>query len=518
MIPKSKAKKFGVTVLLAALTFMPFAIEENTSLVGASNESTNILLSTASEKTIKNDKQLHKEIDAILNDGQLEGAVTGVSIRKASNGELLYSHDGDIRLHPASNQKLLTAAAALDTLGPDYQFTTDILTDGTVKGKVLHGNLYIRGQGDPTLLKKDLVAFAKELKEKGIQKIKGDLIGDDSWFDDVRLSTDLNWDDEAYYTGAQISALTLSPNDDYDSGTIIVEVHPGKKAGDRPIVKLEPETDYVQIINQAKTTGTNEANTISVERQHGSNEIVIEGNIPLNGSRSRAWSSVWEPSGYVLDVFKQALEEQGIRQIGNTGSKLGVTPTSATVLATNQSMSLKELLIPFMKLSNNGHGEILAKTMGKVVHGEGSWEKGINVIESTLARYDLDMQTIQIRDGSGMSHKNYIPTNELTKLLYAVQNESWFPVLEQSLPVAGMSDRLVGGTLRNRMIGESTSGNVKAKTGSLTGVNTLSGYVTAADGEQLIFSIMMNNYITGPVTQIQDQIATILAEHKFVHE
>src|SRR5699024_3836838 len=138
---------------------------------------------------------------------------------------------------------------------------TEIWTDADLTGKVLHGTLYLKGQGARTQLKGDLDQFARELEEQGIKKIKGDLIGDDSWFDDVRLSTDLNWDDELNYTGAQISALTMSPNDDYDSGTVIVEVYPGEKNGDEPEVKLTPETDYLTIVNKATTVESGQSKT-----------------------------------------------------------------------------------------------------------------------------------------------------------------------------------------------------------------------------------------------------------------
>lgn len=503
-------KKFFRTkaflALLVMLILLPLALEE---LIGSANATNKQSVSTANLST------LQEKIDRILEDERLNGAITGVSVRNAADGEITYSSFGDLRLHPASNQKLLTGAAAMEALGVDYRFSTEVLTDGKVAGKVLQGNLYIKGKGDPTLLKQDLDQFAKELRAKGIQKVNGDLIGDDSWFDDVRLSTDLNWDDESNYTGAQVSALTLSPNEDYDLATVIVEVYPDKKTGASSEVKVTPETDYVSIKNNAKTVAKGEAKKISIERAHGTNEIVIEGTIPVEGTASRSWVSVWEPTGYVLDVFKKSLQEQGIQFIGKSKVTAGKTPESAKLMASKQSMPLKELFIPFMKFSNNGHAEMMVKAIGKEVHGEGSWENGLKVVEDYIAEKGLNTKTILLRDGSGMSHKNLIPADELTKLLFAVQAEPWFADYVHSLPVAGDPDRLIGGTLRNRLTDADTKGNVLAKTGSLTGANTLSGYVTAKSGEKLIFSIMMNNYITGSMTEIQDEIVKVLAKHEF---
>ena len=501
------ARKLFLFFLIAMVTFIPFTKPEKTNVVEASKDTLQVVVSQS--------PALEAKMDAILNDQRLMGTSTGVSIRDADTGEILYSYFGDIRLHPASNMKLLTAIAALETLGQDYQFTTEVLTDGNVKGTVLQGNLYLKGKGDPTLLEQDFDQFAKDLKAKGIQQINGDLIGDDSWYDDVRLSQDLNWSDEPYYTGAQVSALTLSPNEDYDAGTVIVEVTPSAEAGGKAQVKVTPETDYVTIVNNTEMVEAGKSKSISIEREHGTNNIVIEGVMPLDGSRSRSWVSVWEPTGYALDVFKKSLEEAGIQLVGNADVKAGVTPENATVLTAKKSMTLEELLIPFMKLSNNGHGETLTKEMGKVVYGEGSWDKGLQVIEEVITDFGVNGDTILLRDGSGMSHKNMIPANEISQLLYAVQDESWYPAFEYSLPVAGEPDRLVGGTLRSRMTEGPAKGNVKAKTGSLTGVSTLSGYVTSADGEKLIFSIMINNYLGSSVTSIENSIAATLAGHRF---
>lgn len=505
MITKGYAKQLFLFFLLAMVVVMLFASQEK-PFVTASEDTA---------ETVNENDKLADKLDEILRHESLEGTSTSVSVREANTGEQLYAHSGDERLHPASNMKLLTGAAAMETLGPDYQFTTEVLTDGNIRGNALHGNLYLKGKGDPTLMKGDLDQFAKELKDQGISIIQGDLIGDDSWYDDVRLSQDLNWSDEPYYTGAQVSALSLSPNEDYDAGTVIVEVYPADEAGGDPDVSVTPATDYVTIVNEAKTVPAGGNKDISIERQHGTNDILIEGTIPVDGTRSRSWVSVWEPTGYALDVFKKSLEENGIKLTGNSDVTRGVAPEDATVLASRKSMTLEELFIPFMKLSNNGHGEILAKEMGKVVHGEGSWDKGIDVIEDVAVDLGVDRDTILLRDGSGMSHKNMIPSNELTKFLTAIQDKSWFPAFENSLPVAGAPERLVGGTLRYRMTSPPAQDNVVAKTGSLTGVSTLSGYVTSQDGRELVFSIMLNNYLGNSDTSIEDSIATTLAEHEF---
>ncbi|MFD1040364.1 D-alanyl-D-alanine carboxypeptidase/D-alanyl-D-alanine-endopeptidase [Virgibacillus byunsanensis] len=506
MVSKENVQRVFFISLIAMVAFLPFHERGVALFVAASEES------TQDEST--EHITLEQKMDEILTDERLEGTSTGINIKHAETGEDVYSHFGDIRLHPASNMKLLTSIATLETLGPDYKFTTEVLTDGNVKGDVLQGNVYVKGKGDPTLLKEDFNHFAEDLKGQGIKKIKGDLIGDDSWYDDVRLSLDLNWSDEPYYTGAQVSALTLSPNEDYDAGTVIVEVKPASKVGESPQVTMTPKTDYVTIVNKAETVAEDKSKSISIEREHGTNNIVVEGQIPLDGTRARSWAAVWEPTGYALDVFKKSLEEKGITFVGKTEMKTDGTPKNATVLTSKKSMTLEELFIPFMKLSNNGHGETLIKEMGRVVHGEGSWDKGIEVVENVVSELGVDTETLLLRDGSGMSHKNMIPAEEISQLLYAAQDKNWFPVFENALPVAGEPERFVGGTLRYRMTGDMTRGNVKAKTGSLTGMSTLSGYVTAKDGEELIFSIMINNYVGSSVTSIEDAIATVLAEHE----
>jgi serine-type D-Ala-D-Ala carboxypeptidase/endopeptidase (penicillin-binding protein 4) len=479
-----------------------------------------LILFTVSGNTYFNDvhaieegSELAKRLnEIIMSEPQLQGSLTGVSIRSATTGEILYDHIGDTRLSPASNLKLFTSAAALSVLGESYQFKTQLLTDGDVNDSTLNGNLYIKGSGDPTLLKEDLDKMAETLRKKGIKKINGHLIGDDSYYDSVRYSMDLPWSDETTYYGAQISALTASPDKDYDAGTIIVEVVPGKQVNDKALIKLTPNTDYIVIKNDTKTINHKGKHIINIEREHGKNNIHISGSIPLESKTVKEWISVWEPTEYTLYLLKSSLSSKGIEMNGKI--KTGATAKNSSVLVEHQSMTLSNLLIPFMKLSNNGHGETLIKAMGKMKNDEGSWDAGIKVVKDELKQMDIDTETLVIRDGSGISHVNLVTTNEVTNLLYKAQSKTWFPSFFESLPVSGFSERFLGGTLRYRLSSPTLLGKVRAKTGSISTVSSLSGYIETKTGERLIFSIIVNNLLDETIgKEIEDKIVNTIYEH-----
>ncbi|MFJ7939498.1 D-alanyl-D-alanine carboxypeptidase/D-alanyl-D-alanine-endopeptidase [Peribacillus sp. NPDC096622] len=467
-----------------------------------------------SKQAANDDGNLEKEIQQILEYSPgLAGALTGISIRSAETGEMIYEWGAQTRLRPASNLKLLTAAAALETLGEDHVFQTELYIKGVQVGHVLQGDVYLKGKGDPTLLEKDFDELAASLKRRQVKLVHGDLIADDSWYDDIRYSQDLVWSDEQEYYGAAVSALTASPNEDYDTGTVIVEITPGEKAGKRATVKLEPETDYVKVINKTKTESADSNKKIEVERSHGTQVITVSGTIPERSGVTKEWISVEDPTEYALSLFEKSMKKHGIKVLGKR--EKGKTPVEADLIATHQSMPLSQLLIPFMKLSNNSHAEVLVKEMGKEAEGEGSWKDGLKVTRNQLKSMGLDIQTIMMRDGSGISQVNMIPANEITKLLYAVQEKTWFPAYLNALPIAGNENRMVGGTLRKRMKGTLAAGNVRAKTGTISGTSSLSGYVTTKRGEKIIFSIILNNFVEEKgITAIQDKIAVMLAEQE----
>lgn len=450
--------------------------------------------------------------EIITSEPGLKGSLTGISIRSATTGEMIYEHIGDTRLRPASNLKLFTAATALSVLGENYQFQTQLLTDGKIIGNTLNGNLYVKGSGDPTLLKEDLDKMAEELSKQGVQKINGNLIADDTYFDNVRYSMDLPWSDETTYYGAQISALTTSPDKDYDAGTIIVEVLPGKKINDKAVVKLTPNTDYIIIKNDTTTMKNKGKHIIKVEREHGKNIVHITGTISLNSKPVKEWIAVWEPTEYTLNLIKSSLASSGIELNGIL--KVGASSEDSKVLVNHHSMPLTDLLVPFMKLSNNGHAETLIKAMGKKQKEEGSWQSGIEVVTRELKTMKVDSDSMVIRDGSGISHVNLVSPNQVTNLLYQIQSQSWFHSYFESLPVSGFGDKLLGGTLRYRMSSPTLLGKVRAKTGSISTVSSLSGYIETKTGDTVVFSIILNNMLDESIGKaIEDKMVNTIYEY-----
>ncbi|MEO3770069.1 D-alanyl-D-alanine carboxypeptidase/D-alanyl-D-alanine-endopeptidase [Micromonospora sp. B9E7] len=453
--------------------------------------------------------RLHDTIDTILGDARLSGAQASVVVVDTSTGQPLYDRNGDRRLIPASNTKLMTSTAALGLLGPGHRFTTDVQTNGKRHAGLLTGNLYLRGGGDPTMLAADYDTLAAQVAADGVRVVTGNLVADDTRYDDTRLGPDWTWDDEPYYYAAQVSALTVAPDTDYDAGTVIVQAAPAGRAGAPPVVSTTPPTGYVRVDNRAVTVAEGET-SISIEREHGGNTVVVTGQIALDDEPASDWVTVWEPTGYAADVFRAALHRHGVRVVGRT--VLGQpTPGTAHPVARHDSMSLGELMTPFLKLSNNGHAEVLTKEIGRVLNGSGTWAAGMTAISEYVADTGMDTGRLRQRDGSGLSRRNLVPAAEFVNLLSAVRAEPWFGTWYAALPVAGQPERFVGGTLRSRMAGTPAAGNVHAKTGSLTGVSGLSGYVTSADGRLLAFAILLNNYLTASVKPLEDQIAVALA-------
>lgn len=454
---------------------------------------------------------LTQQLDALLTNPAFTGSQVELVVRDAATGELLYDRNGTNRLLPASNMKLFTSAAAMDTLGPSFRFHTDALTTAAVDGGRLRGDLYLKGYGDPTTLASDYAVIAQQVKAAGIDKVDGDIVADDTYFDANRLGDSWAWDDEPFYYNAQISALTVAPNTDYDSGTVIVQYGPGSAPGKPAKLTVIPRTSEIDLRGTVTTGPAGSDNTFSIERRHGTNDVDVSGSIPADDSPALEWVTVWEPTNYAADVFRRALRDAGVQVTGR--EVRGSAPASAKLVGRDTSMTLGELLTPFLKLSNNMHAETLVKTMGAVSAGSGSWSAGLGVVTNWAKTAGVATNTVRFSDGSGLSRKDNVTGDAITDVLVAARTKPWFQQWYDALPIAGNPDRFVGGTLRSRMAGTPAANNVHAKTGSLTGVTALSGYVTDGDGRPLVFSMMSNNYLSTP-RSVEDAVAVTLASYK----
>lgn len=449
---------------------------------------------------------LKQNIDAILSDPALQGGVQGVFVKSLKTGETLYEHSADTLLLPASNMKLYTSATALDALGPNFTYSTGIYTTGQLLSDgTLKGNIVVKGGGDPVLETPDLNELAAQVRKSGIKKISGGIIVDDFYFDDERLGASWEWDDLTYYYSAPIDALNLNRN------VVQVYVAPGKSAGKPALVRIEPAVDCLSIDNSCVTGAAGTQESISVARKLGTDIVKIRGSVPLDKTSNNAIESVTvpDPAVYTGCVFRNALNQAGIRVNGKVAR--AHTPSDAKPLCSHISPPLSKIVALLNKPSDNLIAEVLLKTVGAAKKGNGSDEAGIEVEHEFFSRAGLESNCIYPADGSGLSRRDFVTARGTVKLLEYMYNHPSGKWYIDSLPIAG-----VDGSLRSRMKQTPAEANVKAKTGSLNRVSSISGYVNTASGEPLAFSIIMNNHSCsgGTTHNLQDKICVLLAQQQ----
>jgi serine-type D-Ala-D-Ala carboxypeptidase/endopeptidase (penicillin-binding protein 4) len=432
-----------------------------------------------------------------------------IAIRDANTGELVYSHNGNKLMRPASNLKLVTGAAALDTLGENYRFKTQLYIDGEIKNHTLHGNIYIEGSGDPTLSNVDFQEFATALKKLGITSVTGHVYGDDTAFSGSTLSPGVEAKEESYYYAARTSAITMSPNSDFDASTVIVTAYP-TVVGVKPNYTITPNLSGMVVSNQAKSVKKGQKNTVVIKRLYNTNKIVISGNLPI-GSSNKEWVTVQDPTTNTLQAIKICMNNLGIKFSASSKVLRHQVPSDAQLVFTNESITLAKMFPVFMKLSNNSMGDIFVKALGQHVYGDGSLKTGAQVLFDYGKSKNITMSNWKFVDGSGLSSQNRVSAIDLTQLLYEVQSEPFYQTFYQSLPIGGNKDRLIGGTLKSRFNAANLQGRVIAKTGYIENVNTLTGYMKGNSGKQYIFSILIQNQANG-ISRIDNAVATLMKQ------
>jgi len=460
-----------------------------------------ILVPTFSSAEV-NDKGMvlfRKSIDKILSNPCLRKNNYGIKIYSIDHNKTLYEIRSDQLFIPASNAKILTTAVALKYLGQNYRFYTRLYTDGVIESSTLKGNLYIKGSGDPKLVTEQLWLLVKGLNNLPIKKIEGNIIGDDSFFDNKRRlkSWATNPGVQAYE--APLGALSFNFN------TIKVYVAAGKNVGDQPLVVIEPDNQYIKLENNARTLKPGTRNKLIVNRIDKENHTLINvsGGINLGQPRAQYFLNITSPTKYALNAFKSYIK---FLDIDFNGKLLeGSLPKNAVEIYSHESEPLALALRGLNKFSNNFIAEQIVKTIGAEKFGQpGSTKKGLQVFKEYLKGLGIQPKKYGIFDGSGLSRQNRLSPNILVDILLNVKNDlAVYPEFVTALGVMG-----VDGNVKNRMHKVNMSSKARVKTGTLNNVSALSGFFESKEGELFAFSILMNDLKcrNGKAKKIQDQI------------
>ena len=458
-------------------------------------------------------QQLQRDLNAIVSAPNLERSYWGIVVKSLKNGETLYALNPHRLMMPASNLKVVTLAAAAERLGWDFSYETKLLAAGSIADGVLTGDLIAVGSGDPSL--SDSIApaifaeWAGKLKEAGITAVTGRLIGDDNAFDDEGLGMGWSWDDlpEAYAAG--VGALQFNEN------MARVTVSAGPSVGAPATVSVAPEAAGLTVQNHLTTADAGTSGLVRLHRSPGSSDLDVSGSLPLGNPEAMRQVSVDNPTMFFVSALKQALTANGVDVRGPAVDIDEIADAPATTrtqtVVSYRSPPLSALAIRLMKDSQNQYGETLLKTVG-AVGGLGTASSGITAVAGIFKAWGLVDGALIQRDGSGLSRYNYVTADALALILEHVDHdEKLRGAFEASLPVAG-----VDGSLANRMKGTRAEGNARAKTGSMSQVRSLSGYVTSADGEALVFAVLANNFETpsAVINATSDAIVVRLAQFR----
>jgi len=503
------------------------------------------------------------KVKAVTVEPAVAGAHWGVSVTTLDGKPLCTLNEAQL-FRPASNNKMFTAAAALALLGPEKRFTTTVVGEGELAGGVLKGNLKLVGGGDanfgshevpyveparpakaappepPTMA--DIEELADQVVAKGVKSITGDIVGDDTYFAWEPYPVGWGIDDLQPGYGAPVSALTIHDSE------IEMDVTPGAKVGDAAIIQAFPDVPYY-VVTGATTTvakGGDHRPRVHFDRPVGSRQIEVSGEVALEAATAKSDLAIHDPAEYAALALKGALERRGVK-IGGTvvadhatanpamapsddsqaqaTVKMLLGPTalakncvlpgfaagSATpvTLATHQSPTLTDDVILTMKDSQNLHAEILMRNLGAAVGCDYRASGGLAIVKAYLTQVGIAAADLVLYDGSGLSGHDLVTPRSLTQILVYATKQKWGETFKASLPVGG-----VDGTLANRFLPPSTlTGKVLAKTGTLGESRDLSGYLTAASGATVVFSVLVDNHLpSGGADRVaMDKIVELIA-------
>ena len=480
---------------------------------------------------------LAAQINAIVSDPAVARAHWGISVVTPEDAPIYALNDGQF-FAPASNAKLLVTAAALALLPPQATYTTTAVTAGDIDSTGhLHGNVVLLGAGDPTMSGRaypftekterpnpPLIALqqiADQIAAGGIRSIDGDIVGDDTWFPWEPYGSGWAWDDLDWSYGAPISALTVNDN------VVYLNV-PGPINGNAQTPAWNPDTPYYTLENSLQIVPGTQPEHAGIDRSAGSKTVRLFGAANQNGLHEAL--AIEDPAEYAAISLRQMLLAHGIEIKGSaharhrlstdvqdfraevnqpivlhplTLSTIQPPASGMRVLASHVSVPFEQDVTVTNKVSQNLHAELYLRVLGRLEGGDGSIAQGLRVVRQFLinsaatgpqagpgaiAGPGIDPGDFVFFDGSGLSPDDLITPRALTRLLAFAARQPWGADYRASLPIGG-----VDGTLSGRLTEPALKGKVFAKTGTLSEVHGLSGYLVAASGRAVTFSILCND-------------------------
>lgn len=439
--------------------------------------------------------QLARDLRAIFSDPVVDHGIWSVAVKSLQSGETLYTSNANRLQVPASNQKVLTTAVAAERLGWDYRYTTRIYSTGTIDPAtgLLSGDLIVASDGDPTINPRHPERWAifdewgKQLAAKGIRTISGHLIGDDNAFEEPGWGLGWAWDDFAFGYGAQVSALQ------YNENQVELMIGPGQEAGARGVILVTPTGSGLTIDHRVTTVAAGEPNRINLRRVPGSDVLVVEGQVAVGTATLTEYAAILDPTRTYLNAMRIAFRRQGVNVERTPMDIDDVRPapdmTGATLLVEDRSPALSELIDVTLKWSRNIYAETMLRSLSPA--GTPATDAGgLAAVGETLGSWGIAPELYLARDGSGLSRYDFLTADALTGLLTHIWNDpKHLERYRAALPVTG-----INGNLANRLKDTPAHGRVWAKTGSMSQVRSLSGYLVTQQDEPLVFAFLVTGF------------------------
>ncbi|QJR34409.1 D-alanyl-D-alanine carboxypeptidase/D-alanyl-D-alanine endopeptidase [Gemmatimonas groenlandica] len=512
--------RLGVTVL--SLTFgaalaAGCARGPTTSMVGPRAEpSAPIMMPAAVVPAPTTQGILQGIVDSVLAAPMWRNARWGLLIVDAERGDTILSNDADRLFMPASNEKLLTGAIALQTLGPDHRWRTPVLLHGRQRGTTWQGDVLVSGSGDPGVsdslsggsAMNAFVPIRDALAARGIARISGRVRAVGDAFPGMTTGFGWAYDDfDAAYSAAVDELM-------FNEGVLVLKARASTRVGGAVMVTSAPTRAYPRLLVQATTrdsvasaTGGTRPPRLEAVYDSIGDRVVVSGTLAMGDSASITLSYRHPNDAYVA-ALTQSLSDAGVQVIGRALARADTLGRAADTVVVLQSAPLSAVLRRMQKPSQNQIAELLFRTSGLRASGDGSADSARAVGVRTLAGWGITSADAAYRDGSGLSRHDYVTPRAIVKVLDAMRRSPWFTTYRDALPIAG-----VDGTIGNRMKGTPAAGNARAKTGTVDKARSLSGYVTTADGRLIMFSMLSNNFTvpTREVERVQDLLVTTLA-------